>query len=119
VKEERHKRKHTQLLQVIFGNLYRLTAIWWHMGGKGLLKLLGVISSDYSAWPWFTCHCRVLEDESKHLEVVSVSLAPPLPNSQNPPGMKEVGNRHICHPQRYSEGEEFDKTIHQVVSLFH
>lgn len=60
-------------------------------------------SSDYTAGLWFTCHCRVLEDESRRLEVVSVSLAPLLPHSQSPPGMKEVGSRHICHPQRYSE----------------
>lgn len=45
-----------------------------------------------------------------------MSLAPPLPQSQSPPGMREVGSRHICHPQRYSE--EFDKTIHQLLVCF-
>lgn len=52
---------------------------------------------------WFTCHCRVLEGESRHLEEVSVSLAPPLPHIQSPPGMREVDSRRICHYQRYSE----------------
>ena len=32
-----------------------------------------------------------------------MSLAPPLPHIQSPPGMREVDSRHICHPQRYSE----------------